>query len=402
MPVFQYTAKDMTGRKLTGSVESASRTQVLDELIRRSIVPLSLKKLRTSAEYMPVLRKKIKTTELIMFSRQLMTMLKAGISLLTCLNSMKVQTENPDMEKIIDDVHNDVGGGSSLSESLAKHPYLFSDVYVSMIRVGEEGGILDEVLERLITLLEHEVETKTALKQAVRYPMMVVVGLMISFAVSVLFVLPKFSLLYSRFEAQLPLPTRILLLVNDLIQEYLVVLFIVLILVIGGIVWFMRTDNGKLIWDQLKLKLPILGPLFIQISVTRFARMFATLDRCGIPVLRNLEIVADSVGNIVIAREVMSQREVVKQGKSISGPLKESEYFPPLVTEMLSIGEASGSMEAVLNAVSDHYDREINYTIKNMTSLIEPLITIIMGVFILFMAIAVFMPMWKMSSLMGR
>ena len=167
-------------------------------------------------------------------------------------------------------------------------------------------------------------------------------------------------------------------------------------------VWFLRTDKGKRIWDQLKLKLPIFGPLFIRIAVTRFARMFATLDRCGIPVLRNLEIVADSVGNIVIAREVMSQREAVKQGKSISEPLKDSEYFPPLVTEMLSIGESSGTMEEVLNAVSDHYDREINYTIKNMTTLIEPLITVIMGVFILFMAIAVFMPMWKMSTLMGR
>ena len=153
-----------------------------------------------------------------MFSRQLMTMLKAGISLLTCLNSMKVQTENPDLKKVIDDVHNNVSGGSSLSESLAKHPFVFSDVYVSTIRVGEEGGILDEVLERLITLLEHDVETKTALKQAVRYPLMVVGGLVISFGVSVLFVLPKFGDLYGRFEANLPLPTRILLMMNDVIQ----------------------------------------------------------------------------------------------------------------------------------------------------------------------------------------
>jgi len=402
MAVFQYTAKDMTGRKLTGELESASRTLALNELLKRKIIPIRVRKIRSVAEYLPAMKKKIRTEEIIMFSRQLMTMLKAGIDLLTCLNSMKIQTENPELKKVITDVYSDVSNGNVLSAALSKHPRVFNEIYVSTIRIGEEGGVLDEVIERLIALLEHETETKAALKQAVRYPLMVVGGIVICFGVSVVFVLPRFGELYGRFETNLPLPTRILLMVNDVIQNHMVLILVGIVLVVGLAVWGLRSERGKQKWDELKLKLPIVGPLFVRIAVTRFARMFATLDRCGIPVLKTLEIVADSVGNIVIAREVMQQRESVRRGKSISEPLKDSKYFPPLVSEMLSIGEATGSMEEVLGAVSDHYDREINYTIKNLTTLIEPVITIVMGVFILFMALAVFMPMWKMSTLMGK
>ncbi|MFQ6102858.1 MAG: type II secretion system F family protein [Candidatus Glassbacteria bacterium] len=402
MPIFEYTARDMAGNKLTGKIESSSRSQALDELSRGELVPISVKRSRPLADFLPVGRRRIKKEEIIIFSRQLMTMLKAGIGLLSCLHSLRKQAENPDMKKTIDEIYTDVSEGSSLSEALSKHAGVFNDVYVSMIRVGEEGGVLDEVLNRLVILLEHEAETRAALKQAVRYPAMVIIGLAISFVVAVVFVLPKFSSLYSRYEADLPLPTRILLGFNDAVNSYGLWIGISIVIVIFFILLALRTEAGKRKWDEYKLVLPVLGPLFVKIAVTRFARMFATLDKCGLPILRNLEIVAETVGNLVIAQEIMRQRESVRAGKSVAEPIKDSRYFPPLVSEMIMIGEASGSMEEALNAVSDHYDREISYAVKNMTTLIEPIITLIMGVFVLFMAVAVFLPMWKMSSVIRK
>jgi type IV pilus assembly protein PilC len=306
------------------------------------------------------------------------------------------------MKKVIDSIHRDVSEGNSLSDAVAKHPLVFNEMYVSMIRVGEEGGVLDEVLERLISLLEHDAETKSALKQAVKYPLIVCIGLLLCFLVVTLFVLPRFSQLFARFEADLPLPTRILLGFNDIMHSHGIIAVGVVLLITFFLAWWLRTEKGKWKWNEWKLQLPVFGPLFMRIAITRFARTFAILERCGVPVLRNLEIVADTVGNLLIAREIMKQRECVRMGRSIAEPIRESAYFPPMVSEMLAVGEASGSMSEVLAAVSDHYDREIRYTVKNLTTLIEPFVTLILGVFVLFMAIAVFMPMWKMTSLMRR
>jgi type II secretory pathway component PulF len=220
--------------------------------------------------------------------------------------------------------------------------------------------------------------------------------------VAVVFVLPKFADFYGRFEADLPLPTVIMIEFNNLIQNHGVVTAIVLVLVVLLTVYGLRTQKGREIWDMIKLMIPVIGPLSLKIAISKFAKMLGTLDRCGIPILRNLEVVADTVDNILIAKEIMRQRESVKAGKSLAEPIRESKYFPPLVSEMLAVGEATGSVEQVLNAVSEHYDREIKYTIKNMTTMIEPIITIVMGVFVLFMAVAVFLPMWKMSQIVRK
>jgi type II secretory pathway component PulF len=402
MAVFEFAARDMTGKRLTGKLECDTRNEALEDLMRREVVPISVKKVRSLREFFPPLGKRVKPEELILFSRQLMTMIKAGIHLLTCLHSLRIQAQHPLMRSVIEGIYKDVSEGSSLSDAMAKHPRVFNDIYVSMIRVGEEGGVLDEVFERLIALLEHDAETRAALKQAVRYPLMVLIGLGGCFLVVTLFVLPRFGQLYARFGADLPLPTRVLLGINTVLHDHGIAALVILILACVLVIWSFRTEKGRWRWHAWRLKIPVLGPLFVRIAITRFARTFAMLDKCGLPILRNLEIVADTVGNLVIAREVMMQRECVRMGKSIAEPLKDSQYFPPLVSEMLAIGETSGSTAEVLAAVSDHYDREIRYTMKNLTTLIEPLITLVMGVFVLFMAIAVFMPMWKMTGLIKR
>ncbi len=403
MPVYEYIARDPSGNRIRGKLESESRSKVLDELIKQRIVPTSVKEARSLRDFLPAFPgKSVKTGELIMFTRQLLTMMKAGINLLSCLHSLRVQVKNPVLKSAIERMHADVREGSSLSEAMSRHGSIFSDVYVSTIRVGEEGGVLDEVLDRLVGLLEHEAETRSAMKQAIRYPIIVLVALVITFAVAVLFILPKFSQLFTKFEAELPLPTRILLGINSAVHENGVTMLIVMIVVGYAGYSILRSRAGKKYWDELKLKIPVVGPLFVQIAISRFARMFSTLDRCGLPILRNLEIVAETVGNIVIAREIMRQRESVRKGGSIAEPLAESRYFPPLVSEMLSIGEASGSMDESLSAVADHYDREVQYTLKNMATLIEPLITLIMGAFVLFMAVAIFLPMWKMTSIIQK
>lgn len=402
MPVYEFTARDPAGRKLAGRLECDTRREALENLAKREIFPISVKAVRSPMDLLPLPRRKVNLKELITFSRQFMTMLKAGINLLSCLHSLRAQTRHPMMRSVIDRVHRDVSEGSSLSDAMAKHPQVFGDMYVSMIRAGEEGGALDEVLERLIALLEHRAETSAALTQAVKYPLMVLIGLVGCFFVVTLFVLPRFGQLYARFDEDLPLPTRMLLGANDVVHSHGILVLAGLVLAASLLTWWFRTQRGKWTWHEWSLRIPILGPLFVSLAITRFARTFAMLEKCGLPILRILEIVSDTVGNLVISKDILRLRESVSMGRSIAEPIRESRHFPPLVSEMLTVGEATGSMAEVLTAVSDHYDREVRHTVKNMTTLIEPLVTLVMGVFVLFLAVAVFMPLWKMSSLVRR
>jgi type II secretory pathway component PulF len=271
-----------------------------------------------------------------------------------------------------------------------------------MVRAGEAAGILDDVLNRLALLAEHEAETRARLKAAVRYPLIVVVSICLAFAVLVTFVIPKFQSIFAQFKTELPLPTRVLLGINYAVQHY----WYALILGIGLVVWavarYVGTAQGRWHWDRLKLKLPVFGVLFQKVALSRFARVFSAMQKSGISMMLTLEITAETVGNVVIARAVERMRDSLREGKGLHEPMASSGLFPPLVVQMMAVGEETGQLDAMLNKVSDYYDSDVDYTLRNLSTMIEPILLLFVGGMVLFLALGIFLPMWNLMSLFKR
>ena len=263
---------------------------------------------------------------------------------------------------------------------------------------GEAGGVLDKVLGRLAALMESDAETTASVKSAIRYPITVVVVLGIAFAVLIAFVIPAFSKMFARFGSQLPLPTRIMVALSHIIRGYWYIAIPSLAALIYLFNRIIKTEKGKVHWDGFRLKVPILGPLLIKMAMSKFCAMLSTLNQSGLPILRTLEIVSITVGNSVIAKEVEAVRTSVADGKGVSAPLKESKIFPPLVGNMMSIGEASGALDEMLDTIADYYDSEIKHTVKNLTTMIGPILTFGLGFIVLILALAIFLPMWGMIN----
>jgi type II secretory pathway component PulF len=328
--------------------------------------------------------------------------MSAGIPFIQSLTTIERQTENQRLKKTITDIRRDVEAGASFSEALAKYPAIFSKLYVSMIQAGETAGILDEILDRLALLAEHEAETRARVKAAVRYPMIVVVAICLAFAFLVTFVIPKFAEVFARFKTELPLPTRVLLGINYVVQHYWYLIILALGLLVWGVLWYLGTPEGRWQWDKLKLKLPVFGLLFQKVALSRFARMFGALQKSGISMMLTLEIASEIVGNVVLARAVEEMRESLREGKGLSGPMESSGLVPPLVVQMMAVGEESGNIDTMLTKVSDYYDLDVEYTLRNLSTLIEPILILIIGSMVLFLALAVFLPMWNLMSLFRK
>jgi type II secretory pathway component PulF len=281
---------------------------------------------------------------------------------------------------------------------MEKHKRIFPEMYISMVRAGEMGGLLDDVLEKLSGILEFQMKTKEMLKSAMRYPIMVTSGIIVAFFVIVTFVIPRFAVLFKASKVELPLPTKIMLFINTLVQSYGVYTFSTIAAIIAGLIFYIRTEKGKLVFDKYKLKIPIVGEIILKICMSRFAYMFENMVRAGVPVMRTLEIVARTVGNEYIAQKIIEIQGKIEKGKGISKPLKESKIFPPLVIHLVSTGEDTGSLEEMLREVSIHYDREVTYSINRLSAWIEPIMTVVLSVMILFLALAVMMPWWNMMQ----
>ncbi len=343
--------------------------------------------------------KKLKDAEIIVFTKQLVTLLKAGVPLLVCLESLVEQTESESLRNVIQAIYIDIESGVSFSEALKNQPGAFSELYVNSIMAGETGGALDEVLQRLAELMEHDNETRSRIKSAMRYPVIVVVSLVVAFITLMLVVVPNFIDLFNKLHVELPLPTRILIGFHTLISSYWYLLLAFAVAAFAGFKWYVKTETGAFRWDQFKLSLPVFGELNMKTAMSRFTRMFETLNSSGLPILQTLEITAKTVGNLVIGKEIEKVSVGVLQGKGLAQPLNEGKIFPPMVIRMISIGEQSGSLDEMLVNVSRHYDTEVEYAVKNLTSLIEPILTVCMGVIVLFLALAIFMPMWDLTKI---
>ncbi len=407
MPLFTYKARDEAGKQVKGSVEASSEDQAMRQVDRLGFIPIEVREVadsqagtsKQSRSGSPAYRGRVSLTEVIVMTRQLCTLLQAGVPIMNCMDALVAQNTHPGVRAILQGVQKDVGGGSQLSAAFAKYPKVFSQLYVQTVRAGEVAGVLPEVLMKLADMMESDLETMRAVKSAVRYPIMVVIALTVAFFVLITFVVPRFKALFDRFDTQLPLPTRILIGANALIVNW----WYIVIPALAGLIFFLyslvQTKRGRYVWDGFVLKVPVFGDLVLKVSMMRFSRMFATLYKAGVPVLRVIEIVSQTLGNSVIGKEVADMGQSVKQGTGLSEPLQKSAHFPPMVVHMMSVGEKSGAVDEMLLEVAKHYDLETKYVVRNLTSLIEPMLIVGLGLIVLLLALGIFLPMWNLVKL---
>ena len=397
MPSFEYKAVTPAGQIVAEVFEAPNEQGVSKEIYRKGYRPIAIKKKKEVKESSDssLFKKKIKTEEIVLFTNEIVTLLKAGVPMLTALEALSSQSSKT-MGEVLNKIYVDVMSGKSFSQALDKHPKIFSKLYVNSVHAGELSGALDDVLHRMASVMKHDEETKKKIKSAMKYPIFVVVAMMGAFLVIMTMVVPKFALIFNGLNVALPLPTRILLGGSDIIQKYVLHILGFFSIFFIGFKWVLKNPKGRLWWDGLKMKIPLIGPLIIKGSMARFTKMFETLNRSGLPILRTLDTVAAAVGNTVIENIVKQVAAGVEQGQGISGTMKKFDVFPPMVVQMISIGEQSGSLDDMLGSVAGHYDVEVEHAIKGLTSMIEPILTVVLGGAVVVMAFGIFLPMWDL------
>ena len=402
METFAYKVRDKKGQVIEGELDADNVALVAARLRRMGYIPLQIDAkpkggLKTELK-IPGLSGRVKMKDLAIFSRQFATMINAGLSLLRSLNILAEQTENKALAGAINQVRQDVETGGSLSGSLGKHPKIFNHLYVSMVKSGESGGNLDEVLLRLADTIEKQVALKSKVKSAATYPVMVSFMVFGITAAMLLFVVPMFKNLYSTLGGTLPLPTRALLGMSDLVKK--TAPFLVPLAVVGAVLFRKWVKgSGKPAWDMLKLKAPIFGKLAQKVALARFSRTFAQLVRAGVPILEGLEIVSETAGNHVVSKAVLDVQRGVREGESVSRPLLAHPVFPSMVVQMMTVGEETGALDLMLDKIALFYEGEVEATVASLTSIIEPILIVFMGVIVGGMLIALYMPMFKLINL---
>jgi type II secretory pathway component PulF len=341
----------------------------------------------------------VKAPELILFTKQFQTLVRSGISVLQILQVLGRQTENKTLKVVLGDMHTAITGGAGLYEAFKRHEKVFSPLYCNMIQAGETTGSLSAVLDRLIYIIDHEHRVRSDIRAALQYPIIVVIALCIAFFVLLTFVIPKFVTIYQSAHLKLPLPTRICMLLYHLLMNYWFVLIIGVAAAVIALVYSLRTGQGRYVKDAVLLKIPLIGPLFIKAAMSRFASIFSIFQASGVPVLGAMAVLSKTIGNAAISREFNKIRDKLEQGGGIAGPLQSARYFPPMVINMVAIGEESGNLDDMLKEVSAHYDTEVEYAVKKLSDSIGPILTVGLAVVVGFFAFAIFLPMWDLTKM---
>ncbi|HDR05484.1 MAG TPA: type II secretion system F family protein [Candidatus Marinimicrobia bacterium] len=399
MPQFEYKIIGSDGILLTESIEASSREELAANLEANGNMVISIKELRERSSFKFTFGDQVKPDEIAEFTDQLSTMLDAGVPLVSSLESIAEQWENPGFKQVLQKVIFDINSGLSMSMALGRHPKYFTELYVSMIASGEKAGTVDSVLKRLSTFIERDISTRKAVKSALRYPIIVFSAMIIAFLVAITFVIPRFATLFENQGIELPLPTRILIGISNFAQNYwwLIIVSVVVFVVLFN--RFTATEKGHLWWDGKKTAIPIFGPLLTKAALARFAHTFSALTASGIQIIDALTSVSETVGNKAIGHDILIAKEEVLGGSTLSKALRKSKYFPPLTLRMLDIGEQAGAIEQMLQNVAKQYDKEVDYHVKRLSSMIEPIMTLFMGVFVVILALGIFLPMWNMYSI---
>jgi type IV pilus assembly protein PilC len=397
---YSYKVRDRSGNLVTGTLVADNERLVLERLREMGYTPLEVGKEKKGLNLEINIRPaKIKLKEVAIFSRQFATMVNSGLPILRALSILSEQVSNKELAKTLTLVRNDVEQGASLSVAMAKFPKAFNDLYIAMVKSGETGGMLDDVLLRLADVLEREVHLRQKIKSAMTYPVAVVALVVLIMSAMLLFVVPQFKSIYSQLGGTLPLPTRLLLMASDGVKKYWYLVIIFTVLFVFLFKRYKKTDKGRANLDAIKLKIPIFGTLFHKTALSRFSSTAGMLLRSGVPILQALDIVADTVNNKVMSRAVVDVQASVREGESIAKPLARHAVFPPMVVQMLAVGEETGQVDTMLDKVAKFYDQEVEASVDALTSLIEPLLIAIIGGCVGAAVIALYMPMFNIIKL---
>ena len=402
MPVFSYKARSDHGNAVEGTIDAGSTDAAAARLMESGLTPVDIRLFvdRTSLrrDIKALFKPKILASDLIQFSRQMHSMLRAGVPLFRCVTGLAATTANPALKQTLERVAVSLESGRSLSEALGQHPDVFSIFYISMVRVGETSGHMEEVFRQLAFYLDRERETRKKIKSALRYPLFVIAAIGVALAIISLFVIPAFADMFRSFGAELPLPTRILMAFSDFMVAWWPYLLGGIIAAIIGLRMYIHTEDGGYRWDKLMLHIPLTGPVVYKAMLARFSHLFAMSLGAAVPLITSLTVVAQALNNTFLEERILGMRNGVEQGKALSIVAAHSGIFDPLVMQMLAVGEESGTITELLKEIAEYYDREVDYATERLSASIEPILTLVIGFLVLVMAMGVFLPMWDLAS----
>ena len=401
MPIYKWEGKTAKGAIKKGEMEAPNEAAIRIHLRQQNIVPTKVVSKGKEFKISLPFKKKVNQRAIAVFTRQLATMIDAGLPLVQSLEILSSQQEGKLFKNIIREIREDVEGGSTFAGALKKHPATFNELYTNLVVAGEEGGILDTILTRLANYIEKSEALKKKVKSALIYPATIVGVALIVVAILMIFVIPVFETLFKSAGQNLPLPTLIVLTLSKLIKKYVIILIPALILLFYMARKYYQTQNGRAVIDRLILKLPVFGPLLRKIAVARFSRTLGTLVSSGVPILDGLTIVSRTSGNKTIETAILSARASIREGETIAEPLNRSKIFPPMVIQMISVGESTGALDNMLSKIAEFYEEEVDIAVANLTSLLEPFLMVFLGVVIGGVVIAMYLPIFQMASAVG-
>lgn len=401
MATFVYKVRDHTGKTLTGNMDAENKEAIISELRKKNyfITSIGQKKGIASFSTEITLFQSVKLEDLTIFYRQFATMINAGLTIVKCLDILAEQVENKLLVKVLKEVKENIESGSTLAEAFSKHPKVFSNLYISMIKAGEIGGVLDEVLSRIADLIEKEYALRQKVKSAMTYPLFVLSAAVLMAIFLLTFILPQFATVFQSFGAKLPALTMGLITLTRLFNRFWYVFLIVIVALVFAFLAYTKTPTGRMNFDKFKLKAPIFGVILRKTAIVRFTQTLSTLIKSGVPILEALQVSSESIGNAVVALAVTNAKARIKEGQSISIPLAESGVFPPMVTQMILVGEESGELENMLINIATFYNQEVERAVERLTSVIEPIMMAFISLIIGTMIIAMYLPIFGMMNL---
>jgi type IV pilus assembly protein PilC len=404
MATFAYVGKNRQGAVKKGEVVAKTRDEAIEQLRKLNVGVTSLQEKALAQGLLASLGGGVKDKDLVVFTRQFSTMINAGLPLVQCLDILSTQSENKFLGKAVGEIKLDVEGGSTFADALKRHPKVFDDLYVNMVHAGEVGGLLDTILLRLAKHIEKAMKLKSAIKSAMVYPSAIIGVAVIVITILMIWVIPIFAKMFTDLsggKVGLPGPTQFVIGLSEFMQYYI----IYIIMALGGIVYavkrYYKTAKGRLVIDRLLLKAPVIGVLIRKASVAKFTRTLGTLITSGVPIMDGLMITAKTSGNKIVENAILGARQSISGGKTLADPLSKSDVFPKMVTHMISVGESTGALDAMLGKIADFYDDEVDQAVASLTALLEPMMMVFLGVVIGFIVIAMYLPIFKMASVIG-
>jgi type IV pilus assembly protein PilC len=402
MAVFVWEAETKRGEVKKGEMDAADEAVVRGFLRRQGLKSINVKKKpKDLLEYLPFLKQKVKEKNIVVFARIFATMINAGLPLIQCLDLLALQEQNKTFAKIITTVKEDIEGGSTLHDALKKHPRIFDELFVNLVAAGESGGILDVILNRLSNYMEKAMKLKSRVKGAMTYPVIVLVVAVAVVALLLVYVIPVFKKLFEGMGGQLPGPTQFIINVSEFTQSYF--LFMIGFLAVFVYIFrrYYRTEKGRRTVDAAVLKAPVFGPLIKKVAVAKFTRTLSTMLGSGVPILEGLSIVSKTAGNVIIESAIMKTRQSISEGRTIAEPLAETDVFPPMVVQMIAVGEATGALDSMLAKIADFYDDEVDTAVGALTAMLEPFMMVFLGVIVGGMIICMYLPIFKMAAVVA-